>query len=149
VIVIREDIASMLHAGHSQAHIVRTLHVAPRTVQLHRLTLGLPPAKPGPRAPASFEAAYQALAVPAEGGHARWTGPVSSKGVAVVWIRSTARSAARIAFQLRHGREPVGNVKSTCEMEQCVAGSHLEDRPMREANRRADRAFNAIFREAS
>lgn len=148
MIVIREDIAAMLRAGHTQVHIVRTLHVAPITVQRTREALGLPAPKPGPRPPASFEEVFRAYATPAEDGHVRWTGNVSSSNVPAAWMSNKFRSAYRIAFELCYGRPPVGRVKTTCGTPLCVAGEHLEDRQMREANRRADRAFNAIFGSA-
>lgn len=142
---IREDIAGMLRAGHTQIHIVRTLHVAPITVQRTREALGLPAPKPGPRPPASFEDVFRAYATPAEDGHVRWTGAVSSSNVPAAWMSNKFRSAYRIAFELHHGREPIGRVKVACGTPVCVAGGHLEDRQIREANRRADNAFDAIF----
>lgn len=145
MIVIREDIADMLRAGHTQVHIVRTLRVAPITVQRTREALRLPAPKPGPRPPASFEDAFRAHAVPTEDGHARWTGPISSSNVPATWMSNKFRSAYRIAFELHHGREPVGRVKVACGMPLCVAGAHLDDRQIREANRRADTAYAAIF----
>jgi hypothetical protein len=131
VIVIREDIASMLRAGHPHLYIVRTLHVAPLTVQRTREALGLPKPKPGPRAAASYEEVFHRHTEPTEDGHVRWTGP-SSGGTPAAWIGNAARSAYRIAFEIRHGRPPIGRVKATCGMPGCVAGDHVEDRPMRE-----------------
>jgi hypothetical protein len=42
------------------------------------------------------------------------------------------RTAYRIAFQIRWGREPVGYVKPGCEYDGCVHPEHVEDQPMRE-----------------
>jgi hypothetical protein len=42
------------------------------------------------------------------------------------------RTAYRIAFQIRHGREPVGYVKPGCEFDGCVHPDHVEDQPMRD-----------------
>lgn len=142
---IREDIALMLRAGHTQVHIARTLRVAPLTVQRAREALGLPAPKPGPRSPASFDEVFRAYAVPAEDGHVRWTGTVSSSNVPAAWMSNKFRSAYRIAFELHHGREPDGRVRAECGMPICVAGAHLTDRRLREANRRADNAFALIF----
>lgn len=49
------------------------------------------------------------------------------------------------SFRLHHGREPIGNATVGCEVPGCVAGQCIEDQPIRDANRRADKAFEAIF----
>lgn len=139
---IRDDIAAMLHAGHSQGHIVRTLHVATITVQRHREAISLPPHPFGAPDHASIEDAFRARTEPAPGGHVRWTGPRSSCGTPVLCHQSRNESAYRAAFRLHHGREPIGRVKPGCDRAGCVAGGHLEDQPMRARTRTT---YDAIF----
>ncbi|GGW15838.1 hypothetical protein GCM10018980_51300 [Streptomyces capoamus] len=44
-------------------------------------------------------------------------------------------SAAGIAFRIRTGRDPVGQVRADCGMQHCVAPDHVEDAPGRRRNR--------------
>jgi hypothetical protein len=74
--------------------------------------------------------AVEALMVPVEGGHRRWTGDVTRDGVPILDRRTTV---ARFVFRLTYGREPEGQVRTTCERKHCVAGEHLRDRLMRDA----------------
>lgn len=148
--VIREDIAAMLRQGVPQIHIARQLHVDTRTVRQTREALGLPAPRRGrPDTYASLEDAFRRFAEPYDGGHVRWIGYRDKDGTPRVCYRQVPQAAPRVAFVLHHGREPVGKAMPACGVDGCIAGAHLADRPMREANRRADRAFNAIFREAS
>jgi hypothetical protein len=135
--LIRDDIAELLHAGVPQIYIARQLRVRPQTVQLTREALGLPaPHRYGssPRYQ-SVEAAYWAHAACAGGGHLDWTGWRNSSGVPVVRHRGFQGSAYRVAFRIHHGRVPEGQVRNACGMPGCVAGGHLADRVMREAAR--------------
>jgi hypothetical protein len=151
---IRADIAELLHAGHPQAYIVRELHVAPRTVQHTREALGLPAPRCGPPDTyTSEEDAYRSNSKAIDGGHQRWTGHTDTNGHPRLNFRQQRLSARQIAFRLHHGRDPQGQLSVGCDMAGCVAGAHLEDqqirdarrRRIREANRRADSAFAAIF----
>ena len=144
---VRADVAELLRAGQlSQAEIARRLHVAPITVQRTREALGLPAPVPGRKPPrhSTKEAAFWAHTEPVEGGHLKWTGRIEND-VPLLRYCGTQESAYRIAFRLHHGREPVGKVRSLCEEPHCVAGSCVADRPMREATRRADAAYEQIF----
>lgn len=111
------------------------------------------------RRPASMEEAYRAHAEPVDGGHVRWTGSTSHT-TPTVWFGGTTYSAYKVAFRLHHGREPEGTVTSGCDVPGCVAGAHVEDRPMRhqkqqeerQAERRErqlDRLYAGIFGEAA
>jgi hypothetical protein len=147
---IRQDIADLLHAGMPQIHICRQLHVAPLTVQRTREALGLPAPTTRPFLPATLEAAFRRYAQPTEDGHVEWTGPVNNGSPKVVFA-GRVHYARRISFRLRHGRDPIGRVTvaSSCTVKDCVAGDCVEDQRMRAANKRADRAFSAIFGEAA
>jgi len=141
---IRRDIEAMLHKGVPQMHIARQLHVAPDRVQRTREALGLPAPRSGPRERyASIADAFGANTEPVDGGHLRWTG--TGRGNPYVCFRKQRLTAARVSFELHHGRPPVGIVTPNCGVAGCLAGGHLTDRPIREANKRADRAFDAIF----
>lgn len=138
---IRQDIADRLRAGTPQAYIVRELHVSPITVQRTREALGLPAPKSGPPRPPSIEDEFRRLAEPIEGGHVRWNGKHNGGAPLVVW-RGTTRSAYQIAFELQHGRPPVGRVTSSCDVRGCVAGRCVEDQPMRAKTRAL---FDSVF----
>lgn len=144
---IRPDIAEMLRARIPESHIAKQLHVRRKTVADTRKALGLPAPKRGHRPyEATVEDAYRARALPVDDGHLQWTGSFGGDSVPVVNHSSKRVTAYKVAFRLRHGRDPVGAVRPTCGMRGCVSGDHLEDQPMREKNRTA---YAAIFGEAS
>lgn len=128
---IRDDIAERLRAGTPQAYIVRELHVSPITVQRTREALGLPAPKSGPPRPPSIEDEFRRLAEPIEDEHVRWNGKHTGGAPLVVW-RQITRSAYQVAFELQHGRPPVGRVSPGCGRRGCVAGAHVEDQAMRD-----------------
>ncbi|MER5769578.1 hypothetical protein [Streptomyces sp. NPDC001985] len=139
-------IAALLRAGHSNADISRRTHVDPHTIAAIRTDLGIPKTRRG-RSPvfASPEAAYWARTTP-DGVHLQWTGRRDTFGTAVFDHRCRTHTALRIAFQIRHGREPVGKVRAGCDYPRCVAPGCVEDQPMRARNKTA---FAAIFGQAS
>ncbi|MGA6223512.1 hypothetical protein ACPESV_24645 [Streptomyces umbrinus] len=95
--------------------------------------------------PASPEDVFRAHVEETSGGHVRWTGPIAHQTPAVRF-EGRMQSAYRVAFRLHHGREPVGLATPGCDVPGCVAGAHVEDRPMREHTRQL---YQAIFGEAS
>ena len=64
---------------------------------------------------------------------------MTTGGVPILFIGPERYTAARAAFIIAQEREPVGYVKSSCEMPACVAPAHQTDRTMREARREAER----------
>lgn len=144
---IRADIAELLRAGVPQIHIARQLGVAPVTVQQTREALGMPAPRVGrPDVYTSWEDAFRRNVEQLDDGHVRWTGYRDKDGTPrVCYRREQTVAAPRVAFRLHYGREPVGKALPMCDIKGCIAGEHLADRPMREANRRADKAFAAIF----
>jgi hypothetical protein len=131
----------MLQSGATVTDIVQTLHVSTLTVQRTRKAIGMPAHLRG-RWSESLAEAFAVRTEPAPGGHVRWTGCVSNKGMPVVSYLRTKVSAYRVAFRAHYGRDPVGLPKPGCGYPRCVAGAHLEDQPMRVRNRET---FAAIF----
>jgi hypothetical protein len=103
----------------------------------------------------SLKEAFSRHAVRDDGGHVRWTG-TTSHTTPSVWFQGATYSAYKVAFRLHHGREPEGTVTSGCDVPHCVAGAHVEDRPMRHAKQEAarqerqlNRLYSGIFGEAA
>lgn len=142
---IRQNIEAMLRKGIPQMHIANQLGVAPATVQRAREALGLPAPRAGRRDRYdSIEDAFRANTEAVDDGHVIWQCSTPN-----VCFRQQRIPATRVSFELHHGRPPVGPVLPNCEVGGCVAGDHLTDKPMREANQRADKAFAAIFGEVA
>jgi hypothetical protein len=108
---------------------------------------------------ASLHEAFTRHAEPVADGHVRWTGSTSHT-TPTLWFAGTTYSAYKVAFRIHHGREPESTVTSGCDVPHCVAGAHVEDRPMRERRqqeeRRAaqqetqlDRLYTGIFGRAA
>lgn len=146
---IRADIAELLHADVPHLHIARQLGVSRETVRATHRALRLPARVRGggPTHP-SLEDAYRAHTEPGPDGHMRWTG-YTDGSLPIVFHSNQHTPAPRVAFRLHHGRDPEGRLIRTCDMPGCVAGAHYADQRIREANRRADKAFTAIFGGAS
>lgn len=140
--IIRADVADLLRAGHSNAAIARQTGIDPQTAASARVALGLPKHRPGRTPATSVEELFRARAKQAEGGHLAWTGTRTYDGTPVVRYSGHLQSAYRIAFTIRHGRDPEGHVRPGCDHDGCVHPDHVEDRPMRQRNRAA---FAAIF----
>ncbi|MFF8656773.1 hypothetical protein [Streptomyces huasconensis] len=143
---IRADIAELLHAGLSDRAIARQLSVdAKRTVRPAREALGLPRSRPGRKPAPTVEDLFWRRTQPVDGGHLLWTGArgAASQG-RCPFLRHGGRvhTAYRIAFRIKHGREPEGRVTPTCDRDGCVAPDHVEDRRIRE---RTKSTFDAIF----
>jgi transposase-like protein len=147
---VRQEMDALLRQGLPQIQIARQLKVAWKTVQRRREALGLPAPRPGRlTGHGSPEEVFAANTERLDGGHLRWTGYVSGTGAAYVCYRQERITPATLAFRMRFGRMPVGRVRPGCGMDGCVEGSHLEDRQIRDANERADSAFDVIFGRAS
>lgn len=86
---------------------------------------------------ASVQAKFEALVVSTSTGHLDWGGPVNSAGRAIVPFGGRSSTAARVAFEARYGREPVGYVTVACDRPGCLVGDHLDDAAMRRAHQAA------------
>jgi hypothetical protein len=140
--VPRADIIALLQEGHANNYIGRTLRTSPQRVGRIRAELGLPVYRPG--SGLTLEQKWAAFARPAHGGHMQWFGGMRC-GTANLVYQGSNYSARRVAFQIGHGREPVGRVLPSCGHDWCVAPEHATDGPMR----RADAVYPAIFGSAA
>ncbi|MGW2837349.1 hypothetical protein ACWCWD_06510 [Streptomyces sp. NPDC001493] len=129
---IRADIAEMLQAGHSHVEIMRTLHVGPLIVTATRNALNMPAPARGGKPLRPIAETFAERTEPVGGGHLRWTGHVWRDTTPILGRQGKGLSAYRVAFELRHGRRPVGHARPGCGYPQCVAPDHIEDKPMRE-----------------
>ncbi|MEU0667152.1 hypothetical protein ABZ508_02755 [Streptomyces lavendulocolor] len=134
---VRADVVDMLRAGHTQAHIMRTLGVCYATVKTARDAIGMPDPGAGRRPQQDPAAAFAARTEPVDGGHMRWTGTRATGGGTVMGLNGQYISGARLAFTLHHGRDPVGRVTAGCDYPGCIAPGHLTDQVMRQRRRAA------------
>ncbi|MCX4993809.1 helix-turn-helix domain-containing protein [Streptomyces longwoodensis] len=123
------QIREQLTQGLSAQAVARVLGVDRAAVRRIRDELGLPPR---PAQPLSLDEKWEQRAKPVEGGHREWTGGrVGLSRTPVMAYRGKTYTAASLAFRRRTGRDPVGQVKAECGMQQCVAPEHVEDEPGR------------------
>ncbi|MDX3345983.1 hypothetical protein PV387_23125 [Streptomyces sp. ME02-6987-2C] len=90
-----------------------------------------------------WRAAFLARSRRVAGGHRVWCGAYATRGTPIVFVRKERLTAARVAFVIAQGREPVGYAKAGCDRAGCVEPGHQTDRPMRAARREQDRAAAA------
>ncbi|MFB7574633.1 hypothetical protein [Streptomyces sp. NPDC056165] len=127
----------------SDLELAGRLGCKPYLVARVRRELGQP-AFPATARPARMtdEERFEENAVVIAGGHVTWRGRSTIHGVPIV---DPFVTAARVAFRAHHGREPEGQVRTTCEVKHCLAGGHLADRVMREQARGDRRALDACL----
>nr|WP_202447240.1 hypothetical protein [Streptomyces sp. SID5468] len=114
----------MLRDGRSDRSIAAELHCAAETVARARAALGIPKT---PRPSTTLAEKWGAHTRPLDGGHLEWTGRRQHGGTPVLVFRGRTYSAARVAYQVRTGRQPDGHVYAECGVEHCVAPEHVED----------------------
>jgi hypothetical protein len=61
------------------------------------------------------------------GRHLVWTGPLSGRGCPVLDYKGRRYQAARIAYRMRTGREPIGLTQRTCRTLLCVNPACIDD----------------------
>jgi hypothetical protein len=135
---VRADIAELLHAGWSDKRVASQLHVHRRQVREARRVLRLPAHKPGPPA-TPIEDLFWRRAQRTEDGHLLWTGATTVLRAGNQGPRTTA---GRVAFRIKHDRDPVGKVLPGCDRPGCIHPDHVEDQPMRDQ-------YRAIFGAAA
>lgn len=86
--------------------------------------------------PAGLAKAFAARTRATDDGHREWTGKPSTGGGR---FRHQGRdyTAARAAFILRTGREPVGTVRPVCDRAKCCDPAHVDDQAARQRDRAA------------
>lgn len=136
---VRSDIAELLRAGWSGRKIAAHCQVSISSVRKAREALNLPAHKPGPTPAGTVEDLFWRRVEFTVDGHILW--PNASVGIRT-GHDGPRISAARLAFRIRHQREPVGKVTPGCGRARCVAPAHVEDRPMRDA---LNTQYTAIF----
>ncbi|MFF7142321.1 hypothetical protein ACFZB5_13870 [Streptomyces nodosus] len=134
---IRADVAELLHAGYGDRTIARRLGVPWRAVTAARTVLGIPGGRPGPKPAGSVEDLFWRRTQPTDDGHRLWTS-YRSEGLPILKHDGRRYSAYRIAFRIRHGRDPVGQARPGCDREGCVHPRCMEDQTMRDQ-------YNNIF----
>lgn len=139
---IRADVAELLRAGHSDREVSRALHIDAKTIAAARTALGIPKARPGRKAASSPQDLFRRRTKAATGGHLTWTGHVTNNGVPMFRWAGRKFTAYRLAFVIRYGRQPVGQVRPGCGFHGCVAPDHVQDQPMRVRDREA---YASIF----
>ncbi|MEU6340205.1 WhiB family transcriptional regulator [Streptomyces sp. NPDC046977] len=128
----REDAAKCMAEGLTDHAIGLRLRMDPKTVKKWRAQMGVPqPQKSERPAGASVQEALDFHAVHEDAGHIGWSGTVRN-GHPIVKLRGQWLLASRVAFELGHGRQPVGNVKASCGRPRCLESTHLTDRRMRD-----------------
>ncbi|MFD7205908.1 hypothetical protein [Streptomyces sp. NPDC059893] len=78
------------------------------------------------------------LTQPAEDGHLLWTDE-RKNGSPVMRYREVPHSPTAVAFRIRTGRDPRGQVFAACGLQHCVAPDHVQDQTERRAARSASR----------
>jgi hypothetical protein len=142
--VPRADIIALLREGHSDREIGRRLRTNPKRVGRIRAELGLPQYQP--TQVLTLEQAWTAQTEQLDDGHMRWTGYHREGTCPVLKHRGIDYAARRIAFRIRHGREPEGRVLPSCTYPGCIAPDHTTDQPMRD---HLNQQYAAIFGRAA
>lgn len=133
-LVVPQEVAELLRAGHTDTHIAAQRHMARRRVALMRAQLHIPPSQ-STQAPRTIEVAFASRVRSLPGGHAGWIGPRNESGVPLLCWKDQRVSAYRAAFRIEYGREPVGVVRPVCDIPGCVAGRCLDDDAARQRTR--------------
>jgi hypothetical protein len=111
----------------TDVEVASKLNQSITTVHRRRHFLGLPKVQPRGTTP---QEVYDTSARPVEGGHVEWQSNALNPAVT---IGGQSKLVTRFAFELGHGREPVGPVIRTCAHERCIAWEHLADRVIRDS----------------
>ncbi|MER5641885.1 hypothetical protein ABT095_33730 [Kitasatospora sp. NPDC002227] len=125
----------LLEAGLSNSAIARQLHMDKRDVAQLRSEMGLPNI---PAQPLTVEQKWRERTAPLPGGHLEWTGErATGSGTPVLRHSGQAYTAARIAYRIQHGTDPVGHAAPGCGRQHCVAPEHIDDTARRQRDRAA------------
>jgi hypothetical protein len=121
----REQITELLTQGLSNTTIATQLRCDRHRVGDIRRSLDLPNVA---AQPLTLEQKWETNARPVDGGHLEWTGcRQTPSGTPVLGYRGAAYTATRIAFRIKHGRDPQGYAYAECGFEHCIAPDHVDD----------------------
>jgi len=134
-----DTVRELVTQGLSDVQIGRRLGVTATTVRRYRLRLDLP-ANSGPTTLADKLSKFSDPNPDPVTGCVLWTGRVNAGGTPTIRHNGREYMAARVAFTLATGREPVGHVMAECGNSGCVAEAHVLDQPSRLGWRLALRA---------
>ncbi|MEV0016622.1 hypothetical protein [Streptomyces tendae] len=140
------EILAALQAGGSNSGISEQLHVDKVAVARIRRDNGIPDVADRQRAERpGLQELWRQYARETEGGHMAWDGPRAS-GSRTPLLRHVGSwySAAAVAFEMRTGRTPKGQVKTECTVKHCVAPACVEDEAGRQALRLMTRRLQGL-----
>ncbi|NUR04355.1 MAG: helix-turn-helix domain-containing protein [Streptomyces sp.] len=132
---LRAEISRLLQQGLDNKAVSARTGAHHTTVAKVRRELNLPVAKSGRKSYPTLAEAFRARTEPVAGGHVRWKGGFNGDQVPMFVHEQRLRSAYRIAFTLRTGRDPSGQARPGCDFPHCVEPRHVEDQAERNRNR--------------
>ncbi|MBZ6258819.1 WhiB family transcriptional regulator [Streptomyces olivaceus] len=147
--VFERRTVELLRAGASYSEITAELGITSPTIVRIRRQAGLPASGRTGAPPSRSKAEALALHIEQYGdGHARWTGPMAGR-MAQLHAEHGRFNARRVVFEEHHGRPPVGRVRSNCGEQACIAGAHLIDNILRDAQHPAVACHSAPLFEGT
>lgn len=136
------DIRRLIAAGMNNTQIARQLHITRYTAAQAREDLGFPPA-PRTEPALTPQLKFTDATVETGDGHMAWTGERTQDCAPVLSHHGTKLSVRPIAYEIEHGRKPVGRVKSACVHTWCVAPAHQADAVDRDRTRTQPRQLDS------
>lgn len=131
----REQIIDALQQGWSVYRINRELHADRARIRAIRDEIGLA-VYVRPATVRTIKDKWREYARPTDDGHMEWTGERgAASNTPLLSYKGRHHSASGIAFRIRTGRDPKGQVLADCGRKHCVAPGHVEDEPGRRRNR--------------
>lgn len=148
-LLTRSKLEAQLRSGATDRAAARAAGVNHVTAANLRRRLGLPPAEqpPNPRRdPRTLPQKFRDLTETDADGHMRWTGlrNARGKGAPIVHWHGKVYATRAVAFEIQHGRPPVGSVLPECGQAWCVAPAHVEDQPGRDRVREQLAALTGV-----
>ncbi|WP_432159161.1 hypothetical protein [Streptomyces sp. bgisy153] len=144
---LEEQAVRMLREGATGEHVRKALHLSPNRISALRKEHNIPVLRrdvwAGQRR--TINEAFTRYAQPTtDGDHLIWTGPRCGRGFDLI-ASGRKYNARAIAFEKHHGRPPVGYLRRTCKLPDCIAGAHHTDHRLRNPEHHLDTLYTAIF----
>lgn len=128
----REEIARALRTGISDSAVARHLRCDRHRVTDIRKSNGYPRMS---LQTLTLEEKWWSHTLAHPGGHLEWTGSHAASGTPIIRYRGETYTAARIAYRIRHGRDPEGYARAECGVPHCVAPADVDDLAGRQRTR--------------